>query len=381
MRASARGGDKSYLLRDLDHTNILLRVKPGSQQAMDGVRNAILGFIREHPDSTVKDITEQVSSVKEWSYAETRTMVVRMVDEGMLRISGYASLEQVDLRYERVASCDLCGSSSDEHKVVLWKYNTPVVRCSDCGLMYANPRWKAEHLFGRYTQEYWSQYEDKIHDVTPDDAGNQARYDPLLGIFEVARENNRLLDIGCATGHLLSAAKARGWEVYGVETSHISAVQARQKTGGQIHEGTLDTAPFPEGWFDAITLLDVIEHLQSPSEYMRRIATLLRPGGVFLVATPNIHSLAYRLLGRKWTIVGPNDHLYYFSPRTLERLLRKAGFGIHSIYTTATEINSWQEWVRNPALRWLAPTLRRVTAPFVHRFLLGDQVSIVARRM
>ena len=67
-------------------------------------------------------------------------------------------LPEVDLRYEPVAACAVCQAPSAQHPIVLWKFNTPVVRCDTCGLLYANPRWKDEHLFGSYDPEYWAGY-------------------------------------------------------------------------------------------------------------------------------------------------------------------------------------------------------------------------------
>ena len=76
-----------------------------------------------------------------------------------------------------------------------------------------------------------------------------------------------MLDVGCATGEFLAAAKARGWEGYGVETSAIAADYAARTYGVQIHVGALDSVPWPAGWFDAVTLWDVIEHVPSPRRY------------------------------------------------------------------------------------------------------------------
>src|SRR5438876_12334195 len=116
-------------------------------------------------------------------------------------------LEEVDFRYERLSYCDLCGAPSSGHPILFWKYNTPVVRCTTCGLLYANPRWKAEHLFARYTEEYWELYTRKRVGATPlDQDAAHERQAFYLWKLEPAFLNGRLLDIGCATGDFLSAA-------------------------------------------------------------------------------------------------------------------------------------------------------------------------------
>ena len=270
MRESANPDDVRYLLCDLDHTTFRFRVKPQTRSPADGIEQAVVAYIQTHPGVTVNDIRTQVPPFADHNYSYARNLLVRLVDKGVLELDGHALLEEVDGRYERVPRCDLCGESSEGHRIVLWKYNTPVVRCSRCGLLYANPRWTAEHLFGRYTEDYWQQYAEKVRHTAVDPVLNQARWSQNLDSLEHVRQTNRLLDVGCATGEFLAAAQSRGWELYGVETSRIAAEQAEWLTGAQVYVGTLETAPYPDGWFDAVTLWDVIEHVQSPSAYIQR---------------------------------------------------------------------------------------------------------------
>jgi SAM-dependent methyltransferase len=308
-----------------------------------------------------------------------RAFIVGMVDGGALEVDGEAPLETVDPLYERVPACAVCGAPSENHPILFWKYNTPVVRCTTCGLLYSNPRWKAEHLFGRYTPEYWQKYSADMSRHVPDLAANRARYYPFLDRLEPARRDGHLLDVGCATGEFMIAAAERGWRPFGVETSPLSAQRARELTGAEVHNGSLETAPFADGWFDAVAFLDVIEHVQDPAAYIARIARLLRPGGLLLLTTPNLHSLSYFLLGRNWEVVGPNEHIYYFAPRTLQRLLARFGFSVHSMETLGVDAAPWVEG-RASALKPLTPLLTRLARPLARRFLLGEQVYLVARK-
>jgi SAM-dependent methyltransferase len=211
---------------------------------------------------------------------------------------------------------------------------------------------------------------------------NEERWRHFISHIEPGRLYNRVLDVGCATGGFLVAAQGRGWEVYGVEPSPGGAQEAARRTGAQIHVGTLDTAPFEDGWFDAITLWDVIEHVQSPRAYLAHAARLVRPGGFISMLTPNVHGLAFRLLGRGWSAIGPNDHIYYFAPLTMSRLLKSSGFRIHSMATGAVKADVWRRWLRYRALGRLAEWLSRLSLarPVAGRLLLGDDLYVVGRR-
>jgi 2-polyprenyl-3-methyl-5-hydroxy-6-metoxy-1,4-benzoquinol methylase len=384
LRDSAAADDKSYRLRDITATTFRFRVKPGAQiDRLDGSEAEIYCYLQQHPDSQMNDLRAHVPSLGEIGYEhynQERNTVAGMVERGLLEISGEVPLETVDPRYERIDSCDLCGAPSANHPILFWKHNTPVVRCTSCGLVYANPRWKTEYLFGKYTPEHWEHYAETIRSTAVDPAANEALYDPHLNHLEPSRKSGRLLDVGCASGEFLMAAQARGWQVYGVEPSPIGAALAERILGATIHTGTLDTAPWPHGYFDAVGLFEVIEHLQSPHAYIEKIAALLRPGGMLIMSTPNIHSLAYSLLGRDWQIIGPNDHIYYFSPRTLERLLKSCGFALHHLHTLGTTPETWKRWLRVEPLQKLAPIMPSITQPVTGRLLTGEDIFLVARR-
>lgn len=288
-------------------------------------------------------------------------------------------LPSTDARYERVEACEVCDSQPSSHALLFWKYGTPVVRCSVCSLVFASPRWTSEHLFKRYRDpEYWTHYAETIRATAFDPVANQARWDPSLELFAAERGEGRLLDVGCATGEFLAAAKARGWQAHGVEASEIAAAHARESHGVDVHTGTLEDVRFPDASFDVVTMWDVIEHLQHPRAVVERVARLLRPGGLLGLTTPNIGSLRYYVQGRRWWVVGPNEHIFYFSPATVDRLLRRCGFDVTHIDTFGPHVGG-HGWPR--VFRPVAGAARRALRAATRRGLLGDELQVVARRM
>ncbi|NWG32758.1 MAG: class I SAM-dependent methyltransferase, partial [Rhodocyclaceae bacterium] len=103
------------------------------------------------------------------------------------------------------------------------------------------------------------------------------------------RTGRRLLEVGCAGGHLLALARARGWEVQGVELSAEAAAAAHQEFGLEVFAGTIDS--FVTGMaaepFDMAVAVDVLEHVPSPLTFLRCLRRQVRPGGWLAVETPN----------------------------------------------------------------------------------------------
>lgn len=134
----------------------------------------------------------------------------------------------------------------------------------------------------------------------------------------------RLLDIGCANGVFLKLA-ARRFEVLGVDVSPEAVEHARERLGLPALCGDFERLDLPASGFDVITLWDVLASLRDPAASLRRIATLLKPGGRLIMTLPDIDSLSFRLLRRFWPLLIPPINLHYFSPASTRALLAQAG--------------------------------------------------------
>ncbi|MGZ8463014.1 MAG: class I SAM-dependent methyltransferase [Candidatus Deferrimicrobiaceae bacterium] len=138
--------------------------------------------------------------------------------------------------------------------------------------------------------------------------------------------DGRLLDIGCGNGDFLARMRGKGWEVEGLEVDSEAVKSARSRHGLTIHHGALETWKLPDGSFDAITANHVIEHVHDPIALIRECLRVLKPGGVLVLATPNINGDAHRVFGRNWTHLDPPRHLHLFSGTTLKECGTRAGF-------------------------------------------------------
>lgn len=163
------------------------------------------------------------------------------------------------------------------------------------------------------------------------------RFEELLDRFEPHRSTGRLIDVGCGAGFFLECAKERGWEVHGTEYGDRAVATCRAR-GIDIREGPLDPLVYEPGSFDVVCSFEVMEHLARPLDEMRRMLTLLRPGGLLYVTTPNFRSVGHFLAGASWNVVNPPEHLTYFTPRTLRRAARQLGLRTRWLHTTGVSI-------------------------------------------
>jgi SAM-dependent methyltransferase len=163
------------------------------------------------------------------------------------------------------------------------------------------------------------------------------RLSRLLDAAEPYRANDRLLDVGCGRGALVLAARDRGWEAHATEISATCVAVLRPLLGERLHQGDLLAAPFADGSFDAIFLIEVLEHLADPSAYLRAALRLLRPGGALVLTTPNYRGLSGRTRGPRWRVVA-DEHLTYYGPRTLTTTLSQTGFTNIRVATTGLDI-------------------------------------------
>jgi 2-polyprenyl-3-methyl-5-hydroxy-6-metoxy-1,4-benzoquinol methylase len=195
-----------------------------------------------------------------------------------------------------------------------------IVKCRQCGLVYANPRDDGSEVLDKYMK-----VEDPLY--VEERQGRVITFGKHmlpLHRFIGPPAGRTLLDIGAHIGVFVEVAKQAGWQATGIEPSHWSVEMARQ-SGTELIEGTLASSNLPDNHFDVVTLWDVIEHLSDPKAELAHVLRVLKPGGWVVIHTMNIETPFARLMGNKWPWF-MEMHLYYFSKRTLHCLLETTGF-------------------------------------------------------
>ena len=236
--------------------------------------------------------------------------------------------------------------SEDEIKITDSQYGKTwdLSICRGCGHIFANPCPTAEYLASLYGRVEDPLYEDEA-------AGRSRNFLRILRrLEELLPGKGGIFDVGAATGILLDLARRRGWEPAGIEPSSWAIKAAVETYGLRLIEGAFETASLPRDRYAAVTMVDFIEHTPLPFEAVRQARAILRPGGVLVLVTPDIHSRAARLAGRRWWHLRP-AHLAFFSRGSIAALLQRAGLAIVAEHRYAWTFSAHYLLSRSPALQ------------------------------
>ena len=200
-----------------------------------------------------------------------------------------------------------------------------LVSCPLCSMVWL----KDPPLPTEMSQHYGEDYDKAIARAGEDRNHWRSRRQTLLRY----KTRGALLDLGCSSGGFLSSIEAPSWNLCGIEMSERAARTAEAKCGAQVFVGNILDAPFPPRFFDAITCFHVLEHLYQPKEVLSKVFEWLKPGGIFYLMVPNIHSAGARIFRSYWYPLELPRHLSHFSPTSLGKLGKSVGLTEVSITT------------------------------------------------
>lgn len=250
-------------------------------------------------------------------------------------------------------SCLVCGTATPERVLAsrrirdlpenqLFGGNLRIVECEECGLRYLNPAPHASELAAIYDYDSWA-------DSTNANPVLQDHFERLLRTHQPGLST--VCEIGCGVGDFLARLESNGLTVTGVEFAEPAE---KMKFKGRAYFGMMEDIDLSGSQFDAVCLLNTIEHLSDPPAVLEKVRAALRPGGLFLVRCPNsdlFHFGPYKWTvelakfvyhqrlfksGRKtgFTIAGfQHQHLFYFDKRSLTTMLGRAGFEVKQLST------------------------------------------------
>ena len=296
--------------------------------------------------------------------------------------------------FEEVTHCEMCGDSTDGHKILGQRLNksqgfapkrktgisVSVLKCKKCGLIYSNPQpvpYDIQDHYGIPVESYWK---SGYLNWEPDYFSSEIRISKKLLSFE---KGMNALDIGCGIGKCMKSLEQAGFNTYGIESSepfYEKAITHMAIQKDRIKLGLMEEMEYTEK-FDFITFGAVLEHLYHPAEALEKAFKWLNKGGIIQIEVPSSRHLIpkfinfyYRLRCTNYvTHISPMYspfHLYEFDLESFKALSKSLGYEIAEYHYYVCSIHFVPKFL-HPIFRWymkktnrgmqLAVYLRKIT--------------------
>jgi len=233
-----------------------------------------------------------------------------------------------------------------------------VIDCQACGFRHIDPLFTDEELKKFYDGEFYEKERpDYFERMEADKEWWMLRYHYYFEMLEGHAPGRRILDIGSGPGYFLEAGRARGWQAVGFEPSRMAADYARARGLAVVNDFFGADKARAEGPFDAISLSMVLEHVRDPIGLIEEARSLLVPGGLLLLISPNdfnpLQMTLWKKLGFAPWWVNPKHHLNYFDTVSAKAFVTARGFEtvhLETSYPLENFLLSGRDYVGKPAL-------------------------------
>lgn len=235
--------------------------------------------------------------------------------------------------------CNNCGA--DDYKVLFPEGKAQIhqiVKCNQCGFMYANPQ-TTHTVDGKVSLDEGAvqdaeALEKELLDFIPDkNQYLQKQYIQQKDYLKVLdyidnRERGTLLDIGSYTGVFLNSAKERGWKPLGIEPMPLPRIYSEREFGLEVIPAAFEKATIEPESIDVVVSFHVIEHVYDPKLYISKSAEILKKGGLLVMETPTYDTFTFKLLRHRERSVRCNGHVYLFTRKSLRKMVEDSGFKV-----------------------------------------------------
>jgi len=255
------------------------------------------------------------------------------------------------------SNCPLCDSSNSTAERNIAGYE--MEKCGDCGLVFMNPRCTPDHLEEIYTVRDVDSLID-LYEKIASDTVIEVYNEKLDKLEKLLPTKGKLLDYACAAGYFYEKALERGWDASGYDIGLWAAAAAEKRGLPNMYVGKSVHEHFPDNHFDVVYAAQVFEHLLKPGETLNDLLRVLKPGGILYIDAPNYNTLPIRFNKDDFMLNEPPQHINYFGPTSLKKLLTDANMQNIEIYTEG-------------GLKWENLVGRKINSDIAEAYGLADQ--------
>lgn len=296
--------------------------------------------------------------------------------------------------------CPLCQNSKSE-MIYQERGALGISRCSECGLVFTNPRLKNPE------QVYWGQTEHYLAEARLIFTGLKKHHRDInyrhdLELIRRTKPTGRFLDVGTNMGFFLRLARDMGYDTLGIEPSASLSALAREYFKLDIMTEFLEKADLPAESADIISMTDVFEHIPNPGTLLIAAKRLLKKDGILFIKVPNVNYSLLKLrllkmLGRtgSYDIFDSYEHVVHYNFKTLKKMLDQNGFQLinHSI-DLPIQLPVWHHYVghyyqyetpflldwKHQSARWIFHVLAVIefTLRFKQDSIFSANISVIA---
>lgn len=243
-----------------------------------------------------------------------------------------------DLDFSGPRGCPVCGKNANPAAARFDR--STYFRCTDCDLVYLEDfsgrrvHYDRDYFFEEYRRQYGKTYLEDFDTIKRMSSRRAAVITRLCP--HPAGGTPRLLDVGCAYGPFLAAARDAGFDPRGTDVSpeavkYVVSTLGIPATASSFEEYEPDAG---DEAFEALAMWYVIEHFGDLDRVLKKVSRLLVPGGVFAFSTPNLRGISGRRNLRAFLQASPADHRTVFSPASARKVLSRYGMSLARIRVT-----------------------------------------------
>lgn len=222
--------------------------------------------------------------------------------------------------YTEIRQCEICDASAP-YWAVIASYRH--YRCGRCGHLFVFPRPSQAELDAFYQPgDYYDLAGAQEARLVAEARSRIALLGALAGRWGLER---RVLDVGCASGLFLTAAREAGWDAFGIDRSENIVERARSRAGVTVFNGIFEQSGVPGGPYPIVSAWEVLEHAVDVRSFFLSLVRAVAPGGLLALSTPLGSGLPARILGVRYPMLTPPEHLSIFSRRSLRILAEENG--------------------------------------------------------